>query len=150
MSIGTSAKELAIVEIQNERDRQDQKWGEQNHGMEWWLAILMEEVGELSQATLEKHFGGRHGTDEQIMSEAIQVAAVAQATVECLIRKNGRGRQMQQTKDAESYEIVMDFDRGEQYFRVVDSHKKKHVCLQYARRSRKNGSSQEVNDEKSK
>lgn len=62
--------------------RQDCKWGEQNHDDEVWLAILMEEVGELAEAVLHKRFGGPAA--EHVEAEAVQVAAVAMQMVWCL------------------------------------------------------------------
>lgn len=49
--------------------RQFEKWGEQRHHPERWLAILTEEVGEVAQAILQ----GRAADAQQ---ELIQVAAV--------------------------------------------------------------------------
>ena len=77
-----------------ERIRQDSKWGLQNHTEEWWLAILMEEVGELSQAILETHFNNGpearlKGGHENIRQEAVQIAAVAIALIECIDRQTG-------------------------------------------------------------
>ena len=40
------------VEVWEERERQNIKWGSQHHDIPMWLAILMEEVGEASQAFL--------------------------------------------------------------------------------------------------
>lgn len=71
-------------EILQERIRQDEKWGEQNHKVEKWLSILGEEFGELCKATNDMLFDG-HGYDP-IREEAIHVAAVATAIVECLDR----------------------------------------------------------------
>jgi len=72
-------------EIQAERQRQDEKWGEQNHDDTWWLAILMEEVGELAQAMLHSSFGGPHAGTERI--ELMQVAAVAVQWLEAMGRR---------------------------------------------------------------
>jgi NTP pyrophosphatase (non-canonical NTP hydrolase) len=69
-----------------ERKRQDAKWGEQNHELPLYLTILMEEVGEMSQAYLDATFGAKD-TAEHVREEAVQVAAVALAIVECLDRK---------------------------------------------------------------
>jgi NTP pyrophosphatase (non-canonical NTP hydrolase) len=63
-----------------ERKRQDEKWGEQNHGDLYWLGILMEEVGELAQAVIE-------GKRLERNAELIPVAAVAVAWRECLDRR---------------------------------------------------------------
>ena len=84
----TDQEWLVYHAVLTERQRQDAKWGEQNHPNEWWLAILGEEFGELSQAVLETHFknGSDKGGIENIRREAIQVAAVAIAMIECIDR----------------------------------------------------------------
>jgi len=106
------AAEQALHEIIAERGRQDAKWGQQNHTHEWWLAILMEEVGELSQAILETHFdanpdGSPHGGLVNVKKEAVQCAAVAMALVECMNREanipicvNTEGKKILQKKEA--------------------------------------------------
>ncbi len=80
--------EIQIQDILAERCRQDEQWGEQNHSPELWLAVLMEEVGEFSEALLCDRFGGTH-TD--LRSELVQVAAVSLAMLECCDR-NGWGK----------------------------------------------------------
>ncbi len=83
----------AAASVDEERRRQDDKWGVQNHSPEWWLAILMEEVGELSQTILETHFDNGpeaahlRGIDK-IRNEAVQAAAVAMAMIECIDRNS--------------------------------------------------------------
>lgn len=81
-----------LADVQNERDKQDKKWGEQNHDPVTWVAILMEEVGELAQTAIETEFVGmgKHGGVESIRMEAVHVAAVAVAIVECLDRDKWR------------------------------------------------------------
>lgn len=75
-----------LVDLARERRRQDEKWGEQNHRDEIWLAILSEEIGEVSQALLHNKFGGTHaGT---LREELIQVTAVAIQWLDC-IERNG-------------------------------------------------------------
>jgi NTP pyrophosphatase (non-canonical NTP hydrolase) len=59
-----------IVEITNKFNRNEAKWGEQNHHPERWMNILMEEVGESSQALLKNQ-------PTNYREELIQVAAVA-------------------------------------------------------------------------
>lgn len=73
-----------IQEIRTERKRQDDKWGEQDHKPSIWMAILGEEFGELCQEALRFDFGDVK--DENLRAEAIQVAAVALALVECIDR----------------------------------------------------------------
>jgi NTP pyrophosphatase (non-canonical NTP hydrolase) len=77
---------FAYDDVMRERAKQDAKWGEQNHDPFIYLAILLEEVGEYSQACLQTQFGGKHGGLGQMREEAVQVAAVAMAIVECLDR----------------------------------------------------------------
>ena len=55
--------------IQIERDHQIQKWGDQRHSDEKWLAIILEELGEAAKAVLEKD-------EEGILEETVQVAAL--------------------------------------------------------------------------
>lgn len=80
-----------LHEVLLERRRQDAKWGEQNHPPEWWLPIIMEEVGEAAKAALEHHFGYSTYTDlREYRREMIQVAAVAVAAIEALDRQEKR------------------------------------------------------------
>jgi len=75
---------LILCEIQRERTKQDQKWGEQNHAPVEWLSILGEEFGEVCKATCEAHFAEYKTTGDysEYRKELIQVAAVAVAMVE--------------------------------------------------------------------
>jgi NTP pyrophosphatase (non-canonical NTP hydrolase) len=73
-----------LRDVLDERKRQDEKWGEQNHNPFIYLTILMEEVGETAKAILETRYGGPEAG--RIREEAVQVAAVAIAIVECLDR----------------------------------------------------------------
>jgi NTP pyrophosphatase (non-canonical NTP hydrolase) len=78
-------QDRALNEILKERKAQDAKWGEQNHDDKTWLAILVEEVGELAQAILHDEFGGRAaGTARE---ELVQVAAVAVQWLEVMGRR---------------------------------------------------------------
>ena len=75
----TRNRNYIISEIIDERDRQDEKWGEQNHVPLKWLAILGEEVGEANKAVLD-------GDGENLSEELIQVAATAVAFLQSLER----------------------------------------------------------------
>ena len=77
---------LATLGVLLERRQQNKKWGEQNHDPHTWLTILMEEVGEFSQAILQSEFGGDKGGQRHVHDEMVQVAAVALAMVECCER----------------------------------------------------------------
>ncbi len=80
----------ALQSVLEERGRQEAKWGEQNHDPFTYLTILTEEVGEFAQTALHTRFGGREGGFVRIREEAVQVAAVALAIVECLDRGKWR------------------------------------------------------------
>lgn len=82
----------ALEAVAKERERQDARWGVQDHAHEVWLAILGEEYGELARAILETRFDNgpeakARGGIENIRKEAVQIAAVAVAMVECLDRQ---------------------------------------------------------------
>ena len=80
----------AIRCVVDERGRQLQKWGIQNHTPIEWLAILGEEVGEALKEALEHHFTGHYPPDPErltrLRAELVQVAAVAVAMIESLDR----------------------------------------------------------------
>lgn len=71
-------------EIGIERNRQDQKWGEQNHDPADWCTILGEEIGEVNKAAFEAKMG--FGKWIEYRKELIQSAAVAVAMVQCFDR----------------------------------------------------------------
>jgi NTP pyrophosphatase (non-canonical NTP hydrolase) len=75
-------------DVANERKRQDDKWGVQDHEHATWLTILTEEVGELAQCILHRKFGGHHA--DKLYEELTQVAAVAVAWMEAA--NDGRAR----------------------------------------------------------
>jgi len=98
-----------LYEVKQEREKQQQKWGEQNHNPVEWIAILTEEVGEASKEALDHHFCNpvklidHKGSEPRKMvseatesdqlqrlkdyrAELIQVAAVATQMVESLDR----------------------------------------------------------------
>jgi len=66
--------------VDRERREQDKKWGEQNHSPEKWLAILVEEVGEVSRSMLEQYPNPNKAQSTSnkfyLEQELIQVAAV--------------------------------------------------------------------------
>ena len=72
-------KKKILQLILEERLKQDEKWGEQNHNIYKWLAILGEEVGEVNKAALEKNY-------KDIIDELIQIGAVTVAMIESLER----------------------------------------------------------------
>ena len=84
------SREYIICDILEERKRQDEKWGEQNHSPMEWLPILMEEVGEASKAALDFYFGNTTSVCvDDFRNEMVQVAAVAVAMIESFDRNEG-------------------------------------------------------------
>ncbi len=88
------AKNLTVQilnEVYEERERQNEKWGEQDHSPQEFLMILGEEVGEANKAALECHFGYDEATWANYRKELIQVAAVAVQMVEAYDKQRGIG-----------------------------------------------------------
>ena len=66
--------------VQVERQKQDEKWGQQDHHTFIWITILGEEFGELQKAVLENYFNDYYRKPTKtIENELIQVVAVAKA-----------------------------------------------------------------------
>lgn len=74
-----------LGEVSQERQRQDDRFGEQNRPPIEWLAILAEEFGEVSREVVDGHFGDE-GIRDNYRTELIQLAAVAVAAAQCLDR----------------------------------------------------------------
>lgn len=74
-------RERIFRDIEDERDRQEARFGPQRHSWPVWAAILGEETGEVAEACLHAHWGEGEGLD-QLLPELIQVAAVAIQIVE--------------------------------------------------------------------
>lgn len=99
MSDETSAPKLrvqksqleALSAILAEREAQDAKWGLPNHDPAMWQLILCEEMGEFSKAALELRAGELSieeliAMKQKLRKEAVQIAAVGMAMVECMDR----------------------------------------------------------------
>jgi len=80
----------ALALIHYERNRQDEKWGEQNHSQQGWAGILGEEFGEYCQAVNETYLNNatkkHEGGYENMLKELTHVAAVAVGAMESLMR----------------------------------------------------------------
>ncbi len=70
--------EKVLQKIRDERASQDKKWGPQKHHVNKWLAILVEEVGEVAEAMLDKDIN-------EVEKELVQVAAVCVKWLEFII-----------------------------------------------------------------
>lgn len=75
-----TSTDCRLAEVKTERERQDEKWGEQNHPVDTWVTIIAEELGEVARASLK-------GDGQGYRSELIQVAACAVAAVEAYDRQ---------------------------------------------------------------
>lgn len=96
--------EKTITQIQAEITKQNQKFGIQNHSPIEWMAILMEEVGEASQAAVDWHFKYPSKIKDETVefselqnqrlqnykTELVQVAAIAVQMIESLERNELR------------------------------------------------------------
>ena len=77
--------DLIEKQIREEREKQDKKFGKQDHDAYKWSTILTEEVGEVSKAILDCEFGC--GSIESLRKELIQVAAVSKAFIEAIDKR---------------------------------------------------------------
>src|SRR3990167_1995346 len=79
-----------LSDVNDERNRQEEKWGAQNHDPFTWGAILAEEVGEAAEEALHARFPNPEDDPATRLAnyrtELVQVAAVAVAMIECLDR----------------------------------------------------------------
>lgn len=78
-----------FYDINRERERQDEKWGEQNHTAPVWCTIIGEEFGETCQAVNEFLFHATPENEQKVYDEAIQTAASCTALCECILRARG-------------------------------------------------------------
>ena len=72
-----------LKDVFDERDRQDDQWGVQNHHPAYWLAILGKQVGQMGTAILNRE--GWTDKDEAtaaLRHEAVQLVAVGIAMLE--------------------------------------------------------------------
>lgn len=83
-------KEKIINNVIAERNRQDKKWGEQNHFPERWATIIGEEYGEMCQAINEFSFNATPEAEQQIYTETIHTMASCMAMLECMERSKNK------------------------------------------------------------
>ena len=72
-----------LGDIWQERSRQQELWGEQNHDDGKWMIILMEEIGEAAKDLFENR-------DKEADVELIQCAAVILSWLEARGRRSAR------------------------------------------------------------
>ena len=71
----------AIADILAERNRQDEKWGVQDHAPDRWLRIIKKELGEASAASLWTNWEVVNPACEY-RRKLVEVAASAMAAIE--------------------------------------------------------------------
>ena len=84
--VGESSKKKIIDDVIDERVRQDEKWGEQDHSAYVWSSIIGEEYGEMCKAINEFGFNPTPETEQDIYTEAIQTMASCMAMLEHIER----------------------------------------------------------------
>lgn len=77
--MNTIFREKIMNAVAAERQRQNEKWGEQNHESLKWLAIAGEEFGEVAKDILEDN-------KPLMLKEIVQLIAVLVAWMECEMR----------------------------------------------------------------
>lgn len=83
-----AARSHITNDVFDEMERQDKKWGEQNHSPLGWLAILTEEVGEVAKEATRAIPPVVDQFDAvAYRKELVQVAAVAMNAIESLDRQ---------------------------------------------------------------
>jgi hypothetical protein len=77
----------AIEDVLDERKRQDEQWGVQNHHPAYWLAILGKQVGQFGSAVLNREWWtDKESATKKMRDEAVQLTAVGLAIIECIDR----------------------------------------------------------------
>lgn len=82
MDLITENMLLVNDDVLKERERQNEKWGHQRHDYGYWLAILVEEVGEFAQTIQQGSVASKETDAEDKYTELIHIAAVASAIAE--------------------------------------------------------------------
>jgi NTP pyrophosphatase (non-canonical NTP hydrolase) len=98
----TRASAFALVNA--ERERQIEKWGEENFPPQFWAGVLGEEYGELCEAINETVFNNgpaerAKGGYDNMPTEASHVAAVAISFIEYLERNKAIWRPYHEKKE---------------------------------------------------
>ncbi len=106
-----------VREVLEECERQDSKWGEQNHDPADWLAILAEEFGEVAKETVGVTFA--HPWSTNYRTELIQTAAVAVRMVESYDRRMG----IEDVRAANRQMVTRPRDLTDQQIELLESEK---------------------------
>lgn len=79
-------QEKIIAKVLEERKRQDEEWGVQDHTAPEWGTIIGEEYGEMCKAINEYRFNPTRAAEDEIYKEAIQTMASCMAMLENIER----------------------------------------------------------------
>lgn len=103
--------ETVLEKIRAERKRQDNKWGEDRELDPYvWLAILVEEVGEVAKSILEDK-------PNETEKETVQVSAVGTAWLEGMERRRLTPRALDFAICAPEYHTLLD-EQGDRFCRM--------------------------------
>ncbi|MED3571932.1 hypothetical protein [Cytobacillus praedii] len=75
--------------VLEERESQNEKWGNQRHDYGTWLKIAVEEVGEVAQAMQAAEGWGKKSDAQNLYKECVQASAVFQAIAEQVKEERG-------------------------------------------------------------
>ncbi len=76
---------MSMIDVTKEQMRQVDLWGTQDHDDEWYLPIMIEEVGEIAKAMVEHRFQG--ASIDDIRKELVEAVAVGMSWIECIDRR---------------------------------------------------------------
>jgi NTP pyrophosphatase (non-canonical NTP hydrolase) len=86
LSPAATRQQDVLDDLVAERAAQDERFGpatQRGYSIEYWLCVLVEEVGEVADALVERDYG-------QADLELVQAAATAVAMLEALRERSGR------------------------------------------------------------
>lgn len=84
--LGLYRRSKVIKDVNLERFNQNSQWGEQYHDYATWYTILGEEFGEVGQAIQQGSVAHKETDADDLYKELVQVAAVAVAIAEQVIK----------------------------------------------------------------
>lgn len=85
IDLKNAVQQRAVEDVLDERIRQDDTWGVQNHHPAYWLAIIGKQVGQFGTAVLNREWWtDRDKATKRMREEAVQMTAVGLAIIECI------------------------------------------------------------------
>lgn len=91
MATEPTIQQAVLAEVAEERQRQDEQWGESNHGPEGWALIIAKHAGRTAADALDYLDVAGADSDEyyafmQFRDRCIKLAAICVAAAECIDR----------------------------------------------------------------